>query len=151
MSCRSREGAWIEILPFFRSLAYGNGRSREGAWIEISSGNEYGYIYDVAPARERGLKYVVNLTVPTVIKRRSREGAWIEIHGYKTTFDSGYRRSREGAWIEIFRRPAAQLTGKGRSREGAWIEIVLSSFLARRQIVAPARERGLKYCHFFAP
>ena len=53
---------------------------------------------------------------------RSREGAWIEIHGYKTTFDSGYRRSREGAWIEI-----------------SIIIIIIS-----RYKVAPVRERGLK-------
>ena len=44
-------------------------RSREGAWIEIAIGSIFG-----------------NRSA----KSRSREGAWIEIHGYKTTFDSGY-------------------------------------------------------------
>ena len=35
-SCRSREGAWIEIkpLPFRKKLPVG--RSREGAWIEMA-------------------------------------------------------------------------------------------------------------------
>ena len=33
----------------------------------------------------------------------------------------------------------------GRSREGAWIEISGSLSLDNRRIVAPARERGLKY------
>ena len=32
-----------------------------------------------------------------------------------------------------------------RSREGAWIEILTNFFLFSSKIVAPVRERGLKY------
>ena len=54
-------------------------------------------------------------------------------------------RSREGAWIEI---PADDLRGcrrYRRSREGAWIEILLVLILILILMVAPARERGLKF------
>ena len=54
------------------------GRSREGAWIEIVIPIIFMLHFQVAPARERGLKL-------------SRLG-W---HGLR------YGRSREGAWIEI--------------------------------------------------
>ena len=57
--CRSREGAWIEILVKSRTNKAGRSRSREGAWIEIQ---------DVDAFRR------VRLC-------RSREGAWIEIIG----------------------------------------------------------------------
>ena len=35
---------------------------------------------------------------------------------------------------------------KGRSREGAWIEITKASLNPLRSVVAPVRERGLKFC-----
>ena len=35
--CRSREGAWIEILTGAAEMSNLSGRSREGAWIEILS------------------------------------------------------------------------------------------------------------------
>ena len=35
--CRSREGAWIEILGLNTEKYYELSRSREGAWIEIAS------------------------------------------------------------------------------------------------------------------
>ena len=35
----------------------------------------------------------------------------------------------------------------GRSREGAWIEIGSTLQQAINEIVAPVRERGLKWCH----
>ena len=79
---RSREGAWIEIMPFMemvtpkqvapvrerglklRSLAYSNSfttrRSREGAWIEILLFISYPYLNYVAPVRERGLKFLIS-------------------------------------------------------------------------------------------
>ena len=53
-------------------------RSREGAWIEIAPSTSDNGVGAVAPARERGLKYM----------------------RFKTIFDT-YGRSREGAWIEI--------------------------------------------------
>ena len=55
--CRSREGAWIEILDVSASMRKRVGRSREGAWIEIPS-------CDILVTWKIG---------------RSREGAWIEI------------------------------------------------------------------------
>ena len=57
--------------------------------------------YEVAPARERGLKYQLALAVINTIKSRSREGAWIEM-SVVIPFGIVYTsRSREGAWIEI--------------------------------------------------
>ena len=75
---RSREGAWIEIYSnrsLFRSSLR---RSREGAWIEIDFASRRSYEAEVAPARERGLKFK---SVPSYREyhSRSREGAWIEI------------------------------------------------------------------------
>ena len=35
--CRSREGAWIEIISRTIDIAALHCRSREGAWIEINS------------------------------------------------------------------------------------------------------------------
>ena len=53
----------------------------------------------VAPARERGLKFLLVLKQPASV-RRSREGAWIEIETANRIIVRG-NRSREGAWIEI--------------------------------------------------
>ena len=53
-------------------------RSREGAWIEMPKFKHSGKTERVAPARERGLKF--NLDVLLSLSRsRSREGAWIEM------------------------------------------------------------------------
>ena len=55
---RSREGAWIEIGWLLCGHNDNESRSREGAWIEIRAGGDYdAAIYDVAPVRERGLKF----------------------------------------------------------------------------------------------
>ena len=55
----------------------------------------------VAPARERGLKLLLNCLPLKHLLGRSREGAWIEIDGNVTISVGGGSRSREGAWIEI--------------------------------------------------
>ena len=56
------------------------GRSREGAWIEMDSLRSISLaMQDVAPARERGLKYLMLTYIGYKPKSRSREGAWIEI------------------------------------------------------------------------
>ena len=85
--CRSREGAWIEIvrglfgaakaavaparerglkLPgkklYKRTQA---GRSREGAWIEINILLYGNSVEGVAPARERGLKFIHVILPPS--------------------------------------------------------------------------------------
>ena len=57
ITCRSREGAWIEIAISANAWHATESRSREGAWIEMLkslyiNGGKNG----VAPARERGLK-----------------------------------------------------------------------------------------------
>ena len=54
---RSREGAWIEILYFINAFFSAASRSREGAWIEIYAVYPTTPADDVAPARERGLKF----------------------------------------------------------------------------------------------
>ena len=98
------------------------GRSREGAWIEMLGSNSHFHNGPVAPARERGLKYISS---PFLIFKlcRSREGAWIEICGGAATAASAAGRSREGAWIEIKAMVGHALLLGCRSREGAWIEI----------------------------
>ena len=53
-------------------------RSREGAWIEMSMVWTKNKRVDVAPVRERGLKYAGRGN-PHPRASRSREGAWIEI------------------------------------------------------------------------
>ena len=56
---RSRKGAWIEIL-YHAWLHFATFcRSRKGAWIEITVIPFIQEVVDVAPARERGLKYVL--------------------------------------------------------------------------------------------
>ena len=55
--CRSREGAWIEILGLNTEKYYELSRSREGAWIEI----------------------LLALLDGCYVASRSRKGAWIEI------------------------------------------------------------------------
>ena len=54
---RSRKGAWIEIKDKQREADFIPGRSRKGAWIEILSTLFSKKAWNVAPARERGLKY----------------------------------------------------------------------------------------------
>ena len=98
---RSREGAWIEILICNDLYWRWNSRSREGAWIEIASYFLAELLAKVAPARERGLKFIDLSDIPQKAGR-SREGAWIEIPLLLFAPAHILRRSREGAWIEIF-------------------------------------------------
>ena len=86
-SCRSREGAWIEMFMVAKMLLAINGRSREGAWIEIVVIYPIIVSSTVAPVRERGLKSICTVVVGTLYCR-SREGAWIEIRKkLKNTID----------------------------------------------------------------
>ena len=55
------------------------------------------------------------------------------------------RRSRKGAWIEIIIGGALSNSADSRSRKGAWIEMMIKRVHFPHKIVAPARERGLKY------
>ena len=56
MMRRSRKGAWIEIdvYPYDRVIIV---RSRKGAWIEILAMQDDLVNMQVAPVRERGLKF----------------------------------------------------------------------------------------------
>ena len=55
--CRSREGAWIEIMLGSSLYSMFSSRSREGAWIEILVLSADFIPHSVAPVRERGLKW----------------------------------------------------------------------------------------------
>ena len=77
----------------------------------------------VAPARERGLKFVI-LTIKIL---------------------DCLSRSREGAWIEMDVRKVSALTaGVAPARERGLKSYFNASRLHQRK-VAPARERGLKF------
>ena len=79
-----------------------------------------------------------------MVSRRSREGAWIEILKPGIGADFFSRRSREGAWIEISNSAAdynAKLVAPARERGLKFTILVILLFLVS---VAPARERGLK-------
>ena len=76
---------------------------------------------------------------------RSREGAWIEIALGVMIGSQSVRRSREGAWIEILQVILLRRFIFCRSREGAWIEIRPMQLVGFWHMVAPARERGLKF------
>ena len=79
----------------------------------------------VAPVRERGLKSCGQCLGCRLDNGRSREGAWIEMVDYpENDYEEFYGRSREGAWIEISDVDIYRLQAK---------------------MVAPVRERGLKY------
>ena len=54
-------------------------------------------------------------------------------------------RSRKGAWIEIFFVNVSLFFASCRSRKGAWIEIACATLTGVGFVVAPVRERGLKY------
>ena len=76
-------------------------RSREGAWIEILANVFVLLKAEVAPARERGLKYISATSVNTINKvapARERGLKCMQLAGI-SQLHAG--RSREGAWIEI--------------------------------------------------
>ena len=77
------------------------GRSREGAWIEMPQVGEMIRTWsNVAPARERGLKFKPlhdKLIAGTVAPARER-GLKYAFSFFNFCFNS---RSRKGAWIEM--------------------------------------------------
>ena len=78
-------------------------------------------------------------------KGRSRKGAWIEMAAWALEKAGPACRSRKGAWIEIISARGISTVLSCRSRKGAWIEIQTYPNEMCESIVAPARERGLKY------
>mgnify|MGYP004496112431 CR=1 FL=1 len=99
---------------------------------------------EVAPVRERGLKSC-NEYHHERRARRSRKGAWIEIGTFNNVSVNCLRRSRKGAWIEISQYQGHTLGYGSRSRKGAWIEIYFFLSTPFGAVVAPVRERGLKF------
>ena len=76
----------------------------------------------VAPARERGLKYIY-AHEHKIQKSRSREGAWIEIyHSYATSIKYAVAPVRERG-----------------------LKSIIPVMPGRSRAVAPTRERGLKH------
>ena len=78
---------------------------------------------DVAPVRERGLKYALEAQAKDAIGR-SRKGAWIEIHQH--------HRHRPQHAVAPVRERGLKSPGEHqrclllrRSRKGAWIEMTL--------------------------
>ena len=78
-------------------------------------------LHKVAPARERGLKSLGG-SAPIVAERRSREGAWIEIRQQV--------EESQQSWVA----PARERGLKSHNGRG---DVLMTC-------VAPARERGLK-------
>ena len=99
---------------------------------------------NVAPARERGLKYHILLTSSLRVNVAPARERGLKYQGYNLQIRQKLRRSREGAWIEIPDKARVTIYVSGRSREGAWIEIDKYQFAVLQAYVAPARERGLK-------
>ena len=77
---RSREGAWIEIIGVSQWEGNRAGRSREGAWIEIPLHRKAHNVLIVAPARERGLKFVQNKNISY-----GHLGHWSKFWGWAVT------------------------------------------------------------------
>ena len=97
---RSREGAWIEIILMaqqYADIAVAPARERG---LKFLAGIADIATAHVAPARERGLKSC-GQCLGCRLDSRSREGAWIEIVSIIADFALSCCRSREGAWIEI--------------------------------------------------
>ena len=98
---------------------------------------------NVAPVRERGLKYpdgsrdIVRREVAPVRERGLKSGDTFTLNPVEC-------RSRKGAWIEIDAAAAAWRKPFSRSRKGAWIEIPVLCLGHKKDLVAPVRERGLK-------
>ena len=98
-------------------------RSREGAWIEMAIWLQYCRSCDVAPVRERGLKWKIilkmimkNFVAPVrerglkLVNSQASAAIYpvapVRERGLKCSYwliwNEWFRRSREGAWIEIF-------------------------------------------------
>ena len=79
MSSRSRKGAWIEILPTLAAVNILDVAPVRERGLKFFPERLFTDSLHVAPVRERGLKSPVLDTLYPVIDCRSRKGAWIEI------------------------------------------------------------------------
>ena len=78
--CRSREGAWIEIYSLVSNMNKKQVAPVRERGLKFSVGINNVITCTVAPVRERGLKSYNKDYVGATAESRSREGAWIEIH-----------------------------------------------------------------------
>ena len=98
----------------------------------------------VAPARERGLKSLVSLTlalVGSVAPARERGLKFASAGWLTVPLDVAPARERG---LKYRYNDGADADRQRRSREGAWIEISVCRQELDGISVAPARERGLK-------
>ena len=100
----------------------------------------------VAPVRERGLKYHQTHQRKLIHNRRSRKGAWIEIPDARLQRPEYLGRSRKGAWIEIAKKQAALQRANVAPVRERGLKYKLQLLQLSLCAVAPVRERGLK-CH----
>ena len=100
---------------------------------------------NVAPVRERGLKYEAKLYRRNCFSR-SRKGAWIEIIQTVNSDKVGTVAPVRERGLKLHQQIADFVSPVRRSRKGAWIEMVNNKEILLCLTVAPVRERGLKFC-----
>ena len=97
----------------------------------------------VAPARERGLKFVMMLWIKALLKVAPARERGLKYEA-KYHAANSFCRSREGAWIEIRIPEKTRLAARVAPARERGLKSHVSRKPAKAKNVAPARERGLK-------